>query len=287
MNLYSDDQRFIPLVSDFGFKATFGNESDTRFLRKALQALINSPTAIRNVEFVQNEIQGLTKDSRSGIYDLFCTDEKSNQFIVEMQLGEYPEFIQRMKFYALYRLNTLIRKGKYKFKGLPKIYCIGILATSIFPHIANYYNVAVLKNQNDELIDDQMTFITVELDKFNKGLNEIESDLNKLIYTMKTIDTVTEPTQFPAFWTEEWLETAIRELDTRAMSPEKRMIYEMTIAANAVAVDNEQKKIEDVRAEVVRKALNRGKLTVEEIAEDSGVSVDFVLEIQSGLIKDL
>jgi predicted transposase/invertase (TIGR01784 family) len=290
MNLYNDNERFISILSDYGFKATFGNESDTQFLRKALQALIDSPVAIRKVEFVQNEIQGLTKDSRSGIYDLFCTDEKGSQFIVEMQLGEYPEFIQRMKFYALYRLNTLIRKGKYKFKGLPKIYCIGILAVSIFPHIADYHDVAVLKNQNDELIDNQMTFITVELDKFSKELANVQTDLDKLIYTMNTIDTITEPTQFPAFWTEEWLQTAIRELDTRAMSPEKRMIYEMTIAANAVAVDNEQKRIEEaelkVKAETVTKSLKRGKLTIEEIAEDSGVSVDFVLEIQKILTKN-
>lgn len=107
---------------------------------------------------------------------------------------------------------------------------------------------------------------------------------------MKNIETVTEPTQFPPFWTEEWLETAIKELDTRAMSPEKRMVYEMTVAANAVAVDNEQRKIEEaelrVKAETVAKSLKRGKLTVEEIAEDSGVSIDFVLEIQRGLAKN-
>lgn len=136
-DLYNDNERFISILSDYGFKVTFGNESDTRFLRRALQALIQSPVAIREIQFIQNEIQGLTRDSRSGIYDLFCTDERGNNFIVEMQLGKYPEFIQRMKFYALYRLNTLILKGKYKFKGLPKIYCIGILAVSIFPHIAD------------------------------------------------------------------------------------------------------------------------------------------------------
>jgi predicted transposase/invertase (TIGR01784 family) len=157
MELYNENERFISILSDYGFKVTFGNESDTRFLRKALQALIDSPVAIRRIEFVQNEIQGLTKDSRGGIYDLFCTDERGNQFIVEMQLGKYPEFIQRMKFYALYRLNTLVRKGNYKFKNLPRIYCIGILAVSILPHITDYHNVAVLKNQNNELIDDQTT----------------------------------------------------------------------------------------------------------------------------------
>lgn len=298
MDLYNDNERFIPLVSDYGFKATFGNESDTRFLRKALQALINSPVAIQEVTFIQNEIKGVTRDSRSGIYDLFCKDERGNEFIVEMQLGEYPEFIQRMKFYAFYRLNTLIRKGDYEFDDLPKIYCIGILSVSVFLHVADYHNVAVLKNQKNELIDEQMTFITVELDKFDKDLSAIQSDLDKLIYTMKTVHEVSEPTQFPQFWNEEWLRVAIQELDKRAFTPEQRLSYEMTISANALAVRNENKKIHEaeerareaenlaVKTETVTKAIKRGKLTIEEIAEDSGVSVDFVLEIQRGLVQN-
>lgn len=291
MQPHSGGERFVSILSDYGFKVTFGNESDTRFLRKALQALIDSPVAIREVTFTQNEIQALTKDSRGGVYDLFCTDENGNDFIVEMQLGQYPEFIQRMKFYALYRLNTLIRKGKYQFEGLPRIYCIGILANPVFPNIGSYHNLAVLKNGNGELIDDQMTFVTVELAKFNKKLSEVQTDLDKLIYTMKTIDTVTEPTQYPDFWTEEWLEVAIRELDTRAMTPEQRLAYEMTISANALAIKNEKKKIEKareaenlaVKTETVTKALKHGKLTVEEIADYSSVSVDFVLQIQEQL----
>lgn len=290
MDLYNDNERFISILSDYGFKVTFGNEADTRFLRRSLQALIQSPMAIQEIQFIQNEIQGLTRDSRSGIYDLFCTDEKGTQFIVEMQLGKYPEFIQRMKFYALYRLNTLILKGKYKFKGLPKIYCIGVLAVSIFPHIADYHNVATLKNSKGEPIDDQTTFITVELDKFNKTLSEVQTDLDKLIYTMKATETVTETTQFPPFWTEEWLETAIKELDTRALTPEKRLIYEMTLSANAIAIENENKKVDEAinlkNIETVTKALKRGKLTVEEIAEDSDVDVDFVLDIQHRLASN-
>ncbi|SOD97968.1 Rpn family recombination-promoting nuclease/putative transposase [Spirosoma fluviale] len=289
MNLYNDNERFISILSDYGFKVTFGNESDTRFLRRALQALIQSTVAIAKVEFIESEIPGLTKDSRSGIYDIACVDETGNQFIVEMQLSKYPDFIQRMKFYSFYRLNTLIRKGKYRFEGLPRIYCIGILAVNIFPDVADYHNIAVLKNEKGELIDDQTSFITVELAKFKKRLVSVQTDLDKLIYTMKTIHKATKPKQFPQFWNEEWLEAAIKELDTRAMTPEKRMAYEMTLSANALAVENENKKIQEAKSEVkteaVKKALNRGKLTVEEIAEDNGVSTDFVLEIQRGLTQ--
>ena len=139
-----------------------------------------------------------------------------------------------------------------------------------------------------------MTFITVELDKFNKSLAKIETDLDKLIYTMKATHEVEEPTQFPPFWNEEWLQVAIQELDKRALTPEQRLSYEMTISANAIAVKNEQKRIQEaeerkeksIKTETVTRALKRSKLTVEEIAEYSGVSVDFALEIQRGLAKN-
>lgn len=293
MNLYNDDQPFISILSDYGFKVTFGNQTHTLFLRRALQALINSPIPIAKVEFIESEIPGLTKDSRSGIYDIACVDEAGNQFIVEMQLSKYPDFIQRMKFYSFYHLNTLVRKGRYKFEGLPKIYCIGILETNIFPHIVDYHNVAVLQNEKGELIDDQTVFITIELAKFRKRLANILTDLDKLLYTMKTTHRATKPKQFPQFWNEEWLEAAIKELDTRQMTPEKRMAYEMTLAANALAVQNEQRKIEEaearkeqqIKAETVVRALKHGKLTPDEIADYSGVSVEYVFDIQRSLNK--
>ena len=52
--LYNEDQIFIPIISDYGFKATFGNESNTLFLRRALQALIKSEVPIVDVKFDKN-----------------------------------------------------------------------------------------------------------------------------------------------------------------------------------------------------------------------------------------
>ena len=132
----------------------------------------------------------LNPDSRGGVYDLACTDEAGRYFIVEMQLSEYPEFIQRMKFYSLYRFNTLVRKGDYTFQNLPRIYCIGILATVLFPAIAAYHNTAALRNPQGELMDDQTTFVTVELPKLVKSVAAVTSDLDKLLYTMKTLHSV-------------------------------------------------------------------------------------------------
>lgn len=61
----------------------------------------------------------------------------------------------------------------------------------------------------------------------------------------------------------------------------------MTISANALVLKNENKKIEKAKQEkafeVIKKMLARGKATIEEIAEDCGVTVNFVLEVQNQL----
>lgn len=269
---------YIPIISDYGFKATFGNEADTLFLRTALQALIKSDTPIREVHFDKNSFEALTIDSRSGIFDLACTDENGSQFIVEMQLGQAPHFVQRMKFYALHKFNTVVEKGEFDYANLPKIYAVALLEKNILP-TARFHTVANLRSEEGGIIDSQMTFIIVELAKFNKQVADIQTDLEKLVYTMKTLHT-TEPTQYPAFWNEEWLRRAIDELDTRKMTPEERAYFARVIAANAEAVNAEKKRIEEVKILAIQKALNRGKLTIEEIAEDNSVSIDFVLEVQ-------
>ena len=286
MDIANDNGRFISILSDYGFKATFGNETDTTFLKKALQALINSSVAIKEVNFVKNELTAITVDSRSGIYDIACIDENDSHFIVEMQLSEYPEFIQRMKFYALHRFNTLVKKGEYRFENLPKIYCIGILAKTIFLQIADYQNIAILRNDKNETIDDQLTFVTIELDKFEKQ----ENDLDKLIYTMKNLHKVTDTSQFPKFWDEEWLKKAISEVDLRNMTPEQKLAYEMTLSANALAVKNENKKIQEATlqkaSQVVTKLLLKNKNTIEDIADVAEVSIEFVKSIQQKLSDD-
>lgn len=290
MEIYNDNGRFISILSDYGFKATFGNEANTIFLKKALQALIDSPIPIKDVEFVKNDISAITIDSRSGIYDIACIDENDNHFIVEMQLSEYPEFIQRMKFYALHRFNTLVKKGEYKFENLPKIYCIGILAQNIFPQIVYYHNIAILRNAKNEIIDDQMSFITVELAKFTKQLTDIQTDLDKLIYTMKNLHTVTEASQFPKFWDEEWLKKAISEVDLRNMTAEQKLAYEMAVSANALAVKNENKKIQDAKNQekesFVISLLQQTDFDDDKISILAGVSVDFVNSVKQKIAAD-
>jgi predicted transposase/invertase (TIGR01784 family) len=284
--LYTDDQIFIPIISDYGFKATFGNEANTLFLRRALQALIKSETPIKEVKFDKNTFEGITQDGRSGIFDLACTDENDNHFIVEMQYGDAPYFVQRMKFYALHKFNAMVKRGKFDYGTLTKIYCVAILANNILPY-DDFHTLANLRNEKAELFDDQMTFVTVELDKFTLQEVDCQTDLQKLIFTMKTLHTVTQPTQFPQFWNEEWLRVAIDELDSRKMTPDEKASLEILIARNAESVKAESRKIKEAEQrksfEFVTGLLQQTDFDANKIAILAGVTVDFVKSVQRQL----
>ena len=100
-------------------------------------------------------------------------------------------------------------------------------------------------------MDSLLTYITVELDKFDLNADRISNDLEKLIFTMKNLQTYADRpmAEFPEFWTEEWLKIAIEELDTRRFSAEQYEQYAITLARNASAVQMDQVKVAKVRAE--------------------------------------
>lgn len=202
-----------------------------------------------------------------------------------MQVGYAPNFIQRMKFYALHKFNTLVERGEFEYANLPKIYAIAILEKTILP-TAQFHTVSNLRSEQGEIVDAQMTFITVELAKFDKQIPSIETDLDKLVYTMKTLH-IAQPTQYPAFWNEEWLRRAIEELDTRKMTPEERAYFARVTAANAEAVKAEKGRIDEakqaVKTETIKRMLMTSQLSVEDIAAFNDTSVDFVLSVKREL----
>ncbi len=281
---------YIPITSDYGFKATFGNETDTLFLRTALQALIKSDVPVRDVQFDKNAFEALTAESRSGIFDLVCTDENGSHFIVEMQVGYAPNFVQRMKFYALHKFNTLVERGNFGYADLPKVYVIALLEKNILP-TPDYHTVANLRTEKGEIIDTQMTFITVELAKFEIPLPAIQTNLEKLIYTMKTLDK-SPFAEYPDFWDEEWLKRAINELNTRKMTAEERYQFARITAKNAEAIYAEKRReaeakekgkaeaVVEVKEMVVLNLLRGSDFDAAKIATLAGVSVEFVEEVR-------
>ena len=121
-------------------------------------------------------------------------------------------------------------KGDYHFDDLPQIYVISILAGKTYK-TKEYHQIGTLRNQHGEEIDNQITHVIVELGKFNLRQEEVKTDLDKLLYTMKTTEktSVLEPFNPPEFWDEEWMKAAVEELNLRAMTPQERFAYQKAL----------------------------------------------------------
>lgn len=283
-------RRFISILSDYGFKVTFGNESDTLFLRKSIQALINSDVPIVEVELSRNEISGDTAESGGGLYDVSCKDEAGNHYIVEMQVTNLDEFLKRSIFYTANRYTSMIRKGKLRFKKLKKIYMISILNGTVYPNSKEYHHIGLLRNQHNEIMSDRVTHVTLELSKWNKQITDIQSDLDKLIYFMKATHEVKITDNFtpPAYWSEEWIDNTLHELEFSKMSPEQREHVERQlvkiIANQEYRKEHERMKEDILRLEQktnnsIKRMLERGT-PIDEIVDLLDVSEEEILKIK-------
>ncbi len=225
------NKRFISILSDYGFKATFGNTIGTLFLRTSIQALIKSEVPIKSVEFDRNEIKGLTKTNRGGVFDVSCIDDNGDNYIIDMQLDELKKFIKRSTFYAANRYGSITKKGDFLFEDLKKIYMISLLNGVVYPNSSELHHIGKLRNQHGELLGDEITQVIFELGKWNKPVEEIKTNLDKLIYVMKVTHTLKETDPFtpPEFWSEEWIQEAIKELDLSNMTPMEREYAERQI----------------------------------------------------------
>ena len=223
----ASQERFVSILSDFGFKRTFGNQNETLFLKKALEILIKSDEPIREVSFDNTVKTPLFPDDRGAVFDVNCIDEKGRSFLVEMQRTELKSFIHRSKFYAYLHLNEMIeRGGRIRFNNLRPIYTIAVLDGIAFPNSPELHQHVCLRNQHGELIDEQITHVLLELGKWNKSEEEIVSDLDILILLMKFTETATVDTPTPEILVQTgWAEWVMEQLERKDLNRSERLFF--------------------------------------------------------------
>ncbi len=291
----------VSFLSDYGFKVTFADKNNTLFARKAIELIIGETQPIKSLKYLRHEFQGKSVYDRSGLYDVLCQDEHLRVFIVEMQVEKYKDLLERLQYYTFHIFNSLVKKGKSGFEGMSSIHCICILKGKVTSSV-KYHQVITLKNEDNEIVMDNIVFHLIELGKFpitKKEIDKIITEKEELLYTMKYAETFNPAKdKYPPFWEKEFIKGALKRLDTSRMSPIEAAAYEnwllrekivenkkeQTLAAERKKAKREG-KIEG-KIEAVKKLLLRGKATIEEITEDIDVSIDFVKQIQDSLGKE-
>ncbi len=107
--------KYINPTTDFGFKRIFKDEEITREFLNALLQKDDPATHIESVTITDGELDESNKDARRVIYDVHCTTDTGEQFVIEMQNDPQIFFSERIVFYLSRAASTQQGKGSLKY----------------------------------------------------------------------------------------------------------------------------------------------------------------------------
>lgn len=124
--------RYIDPLTDWGFKRLFGSEPNKDILKDFLNDLFKGEKCITDISYRSNEHGGDQQESKKAIFDLYCTGDQGEQFIVEMQRGKQTYFRERSVFYTSRLIQDLLPAGEESNTfQLPEVYLIAVLEFTI------------------------------------------------------------------------------------------------------------------------------------------------------------
>lgn len=193
---YSLQDKYVNLLTDFGFKRVFGTEPNKRLLIDFLNTLLPREHQIEDVTFKNSEHVGNTPPDRKAIFDIYCQGTNGERFIVEIQKVKQKFFKDRSVYYSTFPIQEQALRGEWNYKLAP-VYAVGVLDFIFDEDRASPKVVTTvqLKDENCKVFYDKLKFIYIELPKFQKTLDELDSHFDKWMFVLKHLAALTEQPQ--------------------------------------------------------------------------------------------
>lgn len=185
-------EKYINPFTDYGFKRLFGEEPNKGLLLDFLNELLKEEQGkITELKYLKNENLATTELNRKAIFDLYCTNEKGEKFIVELQKTKQKFFKDRTIYYSTFPIREQAVVGSDWNFELKKVYTIAIL-DFVFDEDKNEpnkfrYDVKLTEQETKEVFYDKLTFIYLEMPKFNKKIEELETKFEKWLFVLKNL----------------------------------------------------------------------------------------------------
>ncbi len=186
-------EKYLDPFTDFGFKRLFGSEPNKDLLIDFLNQLLPPEHRIQDLTYADKEHMGRTEFDRRAIFDIFCTGQNGERFIVEMQRAKQDYFKDRSVFYASFPIQEQAQRGDWDYK-LEPVYLIGIL-DFVFAEDQDSPDVChrvQLKDQHHRVFYNKLTFIYLEMPKFTKTEDELETPFDKWLYVLRHLPQLDE-----------------------------------------------------------------------------------------------
>lgn len=185
------EDRYISLLTDFGFKRIFGTAPNKSLLISFLNSLFEGEQVIKDVKYLNSEHVGDVYAERKAIFDVYCENEQGGKFIVEMQNAYQTYFKDRSLYYATFPIREQAPKGEdWNFK-LEHVYVVALLnyemSDPAFSKDTISHDVGLLDKQTSRVFNDKLTFKYVEIARFNKNVDQLDSNFDKWLYVLRNL----------------------------------------------------------------------------------------------------
>mgnify|MGYP000787406080 CR=1 FL=1 len=236
------------------------------------------------------------RDSRRAIFDVYCENDKGEKFIVEMQ-NVYQEFFKdRTIYYSTFPIREQAQRGGDWDFHLNPVYTIGLLNFNFADGLENakrwHHEVKLMEVDTHEVFYDKLTYIYVEIPKFDKKESELESMYDKWMYVLKNLSNLM---QRPAALQERVFTRLFEQAEISKFDKQELKLYEDSVNAyrdivNAIRTA-EKKKYAEGRAEGRAEGEKEAKekiasnllalgVPIETIMQASGLSEEEIKNIQ-------
>ena len=181
--------------TDFGFKLLFGTPVNKDLLIGFLNALFRGEQEITDVTYLNAEQLGRAEWDRKAVFDVYCENVKGERFIVEMQKARQKYFKDRSVFYSTFPIREQAKVGDWDYE-LKSVYTVGVL-NFVFDEDKDdeeYYHheVKLMDVGRKEVFYEKLTFIYLEMPKFRKREDELETLFDKWMFVLKNLATLLE-----------------------------------------------------------------------------------------------
>lgn len=265
------EERYISLLTDFGFKRIFGTALNKDLLINFLNSLFEGVQVIKDVKYLNSEHVGDVYAERKAIFDVYCENEQGEKFIVEMQNAYQKYFKDRSLFYSTYPIREQAPKGAdWNFK-LERVYTVALLNFDLedaaFDERDIDHEVGLLDKKTHKVFNDKLTFKYVEIAKFNKNEDELVTLYDKWLYVLKNLSRLDKR---PSALKEKIFSKLFEEAEIAKFTKQELKEYEDSLKAyrdvkNSIDTALEQGRAEG-RADVAKAMLERG-MDVKTISE--------------------
>ena len=270
------EERYISLLTDFGFKRIFGTKPNKDLLINFLNSLFEGFQVIKDVKYLNSEHVGDVFAERKAIFDVYCENEKGEKFIVEMQNA------------SIFPIREQAPKGAdWNFK-LDHVYIVALLNFDLseesFDKDDINHDVGLLDKKTHKVFNDKLSFKYVEIAKFDKTEDELVTLYDKWQYVLKNLSRLDER---PAALKEKVFTKLFEEAEIAKFTPTELKEYEDSLKAyrdvkNSIDTALEKGREEgraEVRAEGRVEGRVEGVIQVAKKLLESGMDIDTIINM--------